>query len=119
MRKSLKISLITIGAVLGLIVVLIGSFLIYLFCSPNFVVLMLRKSFGGNPQVVNPENYQEIRERVDIYKNLEYPSFDKRNKYDIYLPKDVKEELPTIVWVHGGAFVAGSKDGMRRKLLTV
>lgn len=112
MRKSLKISLITVGAVLGVIAVLIGSFLIYLFCSPNFVVMMLRKSFGGDPQVINPENYQEIRERVDIYKDLEYPSFDKRNKYDIYLPKDVQEELPTIVWVHGGAFVAGSKDGI-------
>lgn len=52
------------------------------------------------------------QKRVDIYKNLEYPSSDKRNKYDIYLPKDVQEELPTIVWVLGGAFVAGSKDGI-------
>ena len=30
----------------------------------------------------------------------------------MYLPKDAQEPLPTIVWIHGGSFVAGTKDGI-------
>lgn len=112
MKKGVKISLITFGATLGVILIIIGSFLIYLTCSPNFVVNLLRKGFGGSPQVINTSDYQQIKENVKIYKDLEYPSSDDKNKYDIYLPNDVKEDLPTIVWAHGGAFVAGSKDGI-------
>lgn len=90
MNKGLKITLITLGSILGVIVVLIGGFFIYLSCSPNFVVWMLRQNFGGETQIINPDNYEQIRTKVNIYKDLEYPSADGRNKYDIYLPDDVE-----------------------------
>nr|WP_269449819.1 alpha/beta hydrolase [Auraticoccus cholistanensis] len=30
---------------------------------------------------------------------------------DVFYPEGTTEALPTVVWVHGGAFVAGTKDG--------
>jgi acetyl esterase/lipase len=35
----------------------------------------------------------------------------ERNKLDLYLPEKADGPLPVIVWIHGGAWRAGSKDG--------
>ena len=35
----------------------------------------------------------------------------ERNRLDLYLPEKVARPLPIIVWVHGGAWQAGSKEG--------
>lgn len=91
---------------------LVGIGVAYTIFSPQPVVWLLRKNFGGEPELINVSNYETIKERVIIHKDLTYPSTDARNQYDIYLPKDRSDQLPTIIWVHGGAFVAGSKDGI-------
>ena len=41
-----------------------------------------------------------------------------RNKLDLYLPEDAKGPLPVVVWIHGGAWWAGNKDGCRAAWLT-
>ncbi len=35
----------------------------------------------------------------------------ERNRLDLYLPEKAHAPLPVVVWVHGGAWQAGSKDG--------
>lgn len=42
--------------------------------------------------------------------NLSYGPFGEWNLLDIYYPKDTKEPRPTIVSVHGGAWVYGTKE---------
>ncbi len=112
MKNTLKSVFITIGAIIGICLIVVGVITIYIFSSPNPVVLLLRRGFGGEVNPINVYNYQEIREEVDIHKDLTYPSQDSKNQYDVYLPKNATGKLPTVVWVHGGAFVAGSKDGI-------
>ncbi len=53
---------------------------------------------------------------VRVLRDLEYvPGGHERNKLDLYLPKQAGREgrtsdrLPLIIWVHGGAWRAGSK----------
>lgn len=53
---------------------------------------------------------------VRILRDLEYvPGGHERNKLDLYLPKQLATQaltsgpLPLIVWVHGGAWLGGSK----------
>lgn len=41
---------------------------------------------------------------IVIYNN----SLDAR--FDLYYPEDATESQRTIIWIHGGGFVAGSKD---------
>ncbi|MBA7675102.1 hypothetical protein ES703_83331 [subsurface metagenome] len=53
---------------------------------------------------------------VRILRDLEYvPGGHQHNKLDLYLPKQAARQgktsgpLPLIVWVHGGAWLGGSK----------
>ncbi len=51
-------------------------------------------------------------EGVVAHRNLEYvPNGHERHRLDLFLPKDAKEPLPLLVWVHGGGWKNGSKDG--------
>ena len=48
-----------------------------------------------------------------MQKDLVYPSKYPANKFDLYLPKDADkaQPLPLVVWIHGGGFIAGEKEG--------
>jgi acetyl esterase/lipase len=53
----------------------------------------------------------EMPEGTRAYRDLAYVADGhQRQKLDIYLPREGKH-LPLIIWVHGGAFRAGSKEG--------
>ena len=112
MNRGLKIFLKTIGIILCILAVAVGGLALYITLSPQPAVWLLRNAFGGENEIKNVDNYDEIKSHVTIYKDLVYPSEDEKNTYDIYLPKNADKALPTLVWVHGGAFVAGTKDGI-------
>ncbi len=49
---------------------------------------------------------------VKALKDLEYGKASGRAmRLDLYLPEQAGKPLPLIVWIHGGAWMAGSKDG--------
>lgn len=55
--------------------------------------------------------------RIRVLRDLEYvPGGHARNKLDLYLPKQAgrqdrtSEPLPLVIWVHGGAWLEGSKE---------
>jgi len=52
-----------------------------------------------------------ISPNVRVWRDVEYiPDGHERNKLDLYLPQEkTSSPLPLIVWVHGGAWRAGSK----------
>ena len=58
-----------------------------------------------------PEEYLAIKEDVTVVKDLVYPSKYHENKLDIYYANDAKDKQQTILWIHGGGFVSGSKNG--------
>lgn len=77
--------------------------------SPKPIAYLVRKMFDGGIAVA-PENFTEIESRVIVEKDKIYPSSARLNTYDLVLPKDTDNTKPTIVWVHGGAFVGGDKQ---------
>lgn len=51
--------------------------------------------------------------KLTVLRDIEYvPGGHARQKLDLYLPKDAQAggKRPLIVWVHGGAWLGGSKD---------
>ena len=47
-------------------------------------------------------------------RNISYGSHGKWNLLDVYYPNGTREPLPTIVSIHGGGYVYGSKEIYRR-----
>ena len=49
---------------------------------------------------------------TQVHRDLEYVAGGHaRNKLDLYLPAKADHPLPVIVWIHGGGWLAGSKEG--------
>ena len=55
-----------------------------------------------------------LPEGVTEYRNISYGSHGDWNLLDVYTPAGAAEPLPTIVSIHGGGYVYGSKEIYRR-----
>ena len=92
--------------VLGVVLVLLG---VWVTISSYPVNMVVRALFHGGV-AVPPDNYEEIVEQVEIKRNINYHSQYKNGIMDIISPKTQNEDLPVIIWVHGGGFVGGDKS---------
>jgi len=94
----------------GLLIALFSSavFLFLFAVSPVPASLLVRLAFQKSISVA-PDEYAQMREKVVSHKNLRYSSAFLSSEADLYLPKEGEAPFPVILWVHGGAFVGGSK----------
>src|SRR6516225_3220286 len=54
----------------------------------------------------------KLPDGVKAVRDLEYvPGGHERQRLDLYLPEKPDGLLPVIVWVHGGGWLGGSKEG--------
>jgi uncharacterized protein (TIGR03067 family) len=68
----------------------------------DFFLLVLRR------QPPSPS----LPEGVRLHADLKYvPGGHERQRLDLYVREKAEAPLPVIVWVHGGAWMGGSKDG--------
>ena len=51
---------------------------------------------------------------VTEYRDIAYGHHGKENLLDVYIPEGAEGPLPTIVSIHGGGYVYGSKEIYRR-----
>jgi acetyl esterase/lipase len=62
-------------------------------------------AFAQGPRAKPPEG-------TAIHRDLEYvKGGHERHRLDLYVPEKASSPVPVIVWIHGGAWRAGSKDG--------
>ena len=88
--------------------VAVAAVILFAWLSPIPAVFTIRLAFSkGN--AVPPEDYAELASCVNAFKDLRYPSKYRDNFADIYLPKTQNGKIPVVLWIHGGAFVGGSK----------
>ena len=55
-----------------------------------------------------------LPERIQEYRDIAYGSHGTDNLLDVYIPEGTAQPLPTIVSIHGGGYVYGSKEIYRR-----
>lgn len=51
---------------------------------------------------------------VQSYRDISYGKYGEESLLDVYCPEGTTEKLPTIVSIHGGGYVYGSKEIYRR-----
>jgi acetyl esterase/lipase len=68
---------------------------------------------GAILTVVNPVCAQgPHKEGIKTLRDLAYvENWHPQNRLDLYLPEKAKGRLPLVVWIHGGGWQGGSKEG--------
>ena len=105
-----EIALLILSIVLVLF--LLFAFL-YLCVLPRVIVHKTRTAPNPNGEMTYPDNFDELKAKVKIERDLVYPSKKPSNRYNLYLPLQGEgaKKFPLIVWIHGGGFIGGTKDG--------
>ena len=58
-----------------------------------------------------PRNAPKLPEGTKVLRNVAYvTNGHERQKLDLFIPPGATNPLPLIIWVHGGAWMGGSKD---------
>lgn len=75
--------------------------------------LLIRREFTKGGLATAQALAKHVPEGVAELRNESYRSDDADARLDVFFPEKVaktSEKLPTLVWIHGGAWVAGDKD---------
>ena len=83
----------------------------------SLVIVLCCLSVTGGLYAQNPakKKQPQLPQGVDVLKDIEYAKHDGISlKLDLYLPQQIKGDVPVIVFVHGGGWKNGSKDSGKR-----
>jgi acetyl esterase len=78
--------------------------------SPWPSALVIRAAFARGGRRTNARLLERAPSNVTRTADIVYAPGDRHARLDVYRPADATGPLPTVVWVHGGGFVAGTKD---------
>ncbi len=73
--------------------------------------LLLRYQPDLNGTAAQESLARHVPDGVEEILDERYRPDDPDGRLDVFRPADATGPLPVVVWVHGGAFVAGTKDG--------
>lgn len=107
--RTFKITLIMVVSFFTLLFTLISSLLLTLQTTPNLLAFILRQTWHKEV-LYEPAEYLEIKDDLEVVKDIKYQSSYQDNSFDIYYPKEISNALPTIIWIHGGGFISGVKE---------
>lgn len=96
-----------LAAAVAIVVVAVGVFAAFKL-SPWPSVWLIRHSFDAGAQQAIQSVAPQLPTGVSVQKGLAYAPGDD-TRFDVFAPSDAQGPLPTVVWVHGGGFVAGSR----------
>jgi acetyl esterase/lipase len=83
------------------------------FVNPWPAALLIRAIFEDGGTKTEAEMVPYVPEgQVDSRLNLTYTTAGPDIPFDVYTPKGNTEQLPTVVWIHGGAWISGSKENV-------
>jgi len=97
---------IGVASILAVVVLVWVAFQV----SPWPNALLIRQAFAKNNAKVAAALQKYAPNNVTQVQNQHYKSDDGDAYLDVFYPNGTTKPLPTVVWVHGGAWVAGNKD---------
>lgn len=86
---------------------------------PLAIFLLCISIHTVNAQVWKSSRWEKgLKEKYDARIDVVYSRVDSfDNKLDIYVPKNVREPRPTLVWIHGGGWGRLSKDSVSGQIV--
>jgi len=82
----------------------------------NAATARLRKARQGSPK--RPGWGRKPPQGVKAIRNVEYAKVDGLSlKLDLYVPEKSDANRPLLVWIHGGGWTKGSKNGVNASML--
>lgn len=103
-----------IAAWLAGVIVLIGVLIYAAFqLSPWPSALVVRSAFQSGGAATSRALEKHVPPGVSAQLNLRYDEGDGDARLDVFYPSAIEKSgkaLPTVVWVHGGGWVAGNKN---------
>lgn len=99
-----------LGGIFGGIILLVVGVWIAFQVSPWPESLLIRAEFEKNSAAVSKALEKHVPSGVATVQNQQYRQNDSDAYLDVFYPEDTKAARPTVVWVHGGAWVSGNKD---------
>ena len=74
--------------------------------------LLIRDEFDKGGAATSKALEKYVPTNVTQIENQRYRQNDKDGYLDVFYPNGTQDPLPTIVWVHGGAWVSGDKNNI-------
>lgn len=106
-RRLFTVLAAIVAAVLVLVLAVVVAFQVSYWPT----TLLLRYSPDINGTAALDALAEHVPEGITGVEDEQYRDGDPDGRLDVFWGEDVAGAQPTIVWVHGGAFVAGTKDG--------
>lgn len=91
--------------ILLLVILLASLSMVFL---PHLGSWLIRASLSSNS--IRHESFDDALKKTTTIKDITYPSNWGRNTYDLIRPKTIEDNLPVIIWMHGGFYVGGDKS---------
>lgn len=108
-KKILKVTAWTVGIVVSLLLGIWIAFQV----SPKPSAMIIARLFNGEVKISDQKAYDLAKKNVSVILNQTYQSKFKDNTYDVYYPKQSTTPVPVLLWVHGGGYVGGDKEGVK------
>lgn len=93
----------------GMLAIMLIAYMAF-WISPWPSVLIIRQAFSKGAEANMRAMSPYVPQNISSILNEQYIQGDDDAFLDVYYPADTSSPLPVIVWVHGGAWISGSKD---------
>jgi len=106
--------------ILAVILVIAALIVVAFQVSPWPGALFIRNEFNKGGAATSKALEKYVPAGISEIENQQYRLNDKDAYLDVFYPEKTTGALPTVVWVHGGAWVSGNKDNVENylKILT-
>ncbi|MFS4432245.1 alpha/beta hydrolase [Chryseobacterium sp. S90] len=115
MNKALKAMKRILIKLFACLIILGGGSFIFCQISPWPEAMLIRLAFNKNGKKTAKALQPFVPTGIATISNLQYQKDDKDAYLDVYYPQSlirIRKILPTIMWIHGGGWVSGSKENV-------
>lgn len=102
---------------------IISALLLPVFLTAGFCMISPRPSVWFLKKTLNkkafkrPKDYQSFKDNVKIIRDINYGSLYPNGFLDIIMPKNGSGGKSLILWLHGGAYIAGDKKDVEHYMV--